>query len=366
MNYSCIVFSQRPNDAAAPRYCLFKAPVGEVQQWSTVPRLTPEDAGGVQRAKNDFKVRSIRKFLQDDPRNTIPTAIVITVAPGAYTLNVSATTITLTAENRDNIFVIDGQHRLFGMGEFDPNSVIPIVAILDATNEERAFQFIVINNKVSKVPTDHIRALSINFTDPQGEVDLEARLRTARLTLSRHVSYVGLADDSDESPFRGMVALPGKQEPSARVVVPAAIEASIAYIQSKRFKQLGDDESAYQLFLTIWATVKDKWPTQFGATSKLLTKVGLITMNRHIIDALDLMASFGDKPIDLGNVEDVTAAVAKVLSMQAPEFWSCEWTSAISDTKAVRDAIDAALKAIQQNLRDKGTWSQDVDLLKQV
>jgi hypothetical protein len=36
----------------------------------------------------------------------------------------------------------------------------------------------------------------------------------------------------------------------------------------------------------------------------------------------------------------------------------------ISDTKAVRDAIELALKLIQQNLRDKELWSNEVSLVK--
>src|SRR5690606_25274946 len=106
-----------------------------------------------------------------------------------------------------------------------------------------------------------------NFTNPDGNQDLERRLRTARLSLSKHVGYVGLADVSDESPFKGMIALPGKEGADERPVVPAAIEASIAFVQSKRFKQLTDDESAYQFFLTIWATIKNKWPDLFRRES---------------------------------------------------------------------------------------------------
>jgi hypothetical protein len=148
------------------------------------------------------------------------------------------------------------------------------------------------------------------------------------------------------------------------VVVPSAIEASIAFIQSKRFKQLTEDESTFQFFLTLWSTVKDKWPGPFGKKSKLLTKVGLPTMTRYLVEAVDYMATYGDKPINIGNAEDVAAATSRALLLQAPEFWTCEWTMTISDTKAVRDAIELALKLIQQNLRDKELWSNEVSLVK--
>ncbi|WP_325090102.1 DGQHR domain-containing protein, partial [Burkholderia contaminans] len=148
------------------------------------------DTEGIQRARNNFKVRAIRKFLVDDKRNTIPTAIVLTFTPGSYTLSpvdgqADFQKLTIDPEDRDGVFVVDGQHRLYGLNEFNPESEVPVVAILDSTNEEKAFQFIVINNKVSKVAPDHIRALSLNFTDSDGNEGLEGRLKTARLSLSR-------------------------------------------------------------------------------------------------------------------------------------------------------------------------------------
>ncbi len=366
MEYDCITFSQRPTDAVAPRFCIFQAPSGEIESWTTIPRLSPEDSGGVQRAKNDIKVKSIRKFLAEDVRNTIPTAIVVTLAPGSYLLDNpnGVGKITLDPANKASAFVVDGQHRLYGLNLFSPDAAVPVVAILDASNEEKAFQFIVINNKVSKVATDHIRALSINFTDPESNDNLEQRLRSARLSLSKNVSYVGLADVAPDSPFKDMVALPGKEGSELRVVVPAAIESGIAYIQSKKFKQLSEDESAYEFFLTIWSAIKILWPQAFAKESKLLTKVGLSSMTRYVTDAIDFLATYSAEPFDIANTDDVGKAVARVLMLQSELFWLSDWTISISDTKNVRDEIESALKSIQQNLRDKELWSTEVSLIK--
>ena len=59
MKYPCIIFRQKPGEPSAPSFCMFKAPAGEVESWSTVPRLSPDDISGIQRARNDFKVKSI-------------------------------------------------------------------------------------------------------------------------------------------------------------------------------------------------------------------------------------------------------------------------------------------------------------------
>jgi DGQHR domain-containing protein len=372
MDYPCLVFKQRPENPEAPVFCIFHAPAAEIESWSTVPRLTPEDTSGVQRKRNDFKVKSIKSFLQQDPRNTIPTAIVITLGTGAYQLqlmdagNVEGTgigTLSLTEESKNQVFVVDGQHRLYGIKLFSDTAPIPVVAILDATNEERAFQFIVINNKVSKVATDHIRALSINFADQSESQTLEERLKTARLSLHRNVQLVGLSDELPESPFAGMIKLPGKANPEDRPVVPAAIEAAVAFIQSKKFKQLPDDESAFDFFLAVWSEIKNQWPNVFVNDSKLMNKVGLVTMTKYITEEMIALSTYGSQTIDMGNNEDVSQAVLKILRLQTPELWLKNWTLTVSDTKTVRDQIEAAMRLIQQNIRGGDPWAQELSLV---
>lgn len=370
MDYPCLVFKQRPQDLQAPVFCIFHAPAAEIELWSTVPRLTPEDTSGIQRKRNDFKVKSIRSFLQLDQRNTIPTAIVITLGAGAYQLQLSnggngtgIGTLSLTEASKAKVFVVDGQHRLYGIKLFSDTASIPVVAILDATNEERAFQFIVINNKVSKVATDHIRALSINFGDQSESPTLEQRLKTARLSLHRNVQLVGLADELPESPFAGLIKLPGKANPENRPVVPAAIEAAVAFIQSKRFKQLPDDESAFDFFLAVWSAIKTQWPDAFVYESKLMNKVGLVTMTKYVAEEMIALSTYGSQPIDMGNDEDVSQAVQKILALQTPQLWLRDWNLTVSDTKSVRDQIEAAMRLIQQNIRGGDEWTQELSLV---
>lgn len=359
MDYPCIVFQQR-NDAGAPRFCIFEAPVGEILGWSSVPRLTHDNLGGVQRGMSDFRVKGIAKFLVDEARNTIPTALVIALSTDAYQLTEDAAghkTIGLDAANANNIFVIDGQHRLYGLNAFNPNARAPVVAILDATNDEKAFQFIVINNKAAKVAPDHIRALTFAYSNDA----LEPRLRTAKLSLSKNLFFVNIANETEGSPFRGKVNIPTVPE-NDRLVNAAAIEACISYIQSKKIVGIDDEDSVSGLFLAIWREVQSTWPHLFVADSKLLSKVGMVTMNRYIIDSIDLMAGLLDE-LDLSNEEDVTTATRKVLRIQNPRFWSSEWSSTISDSKVVRDQIYDALRRVQQNTKQNLPWYEEVALI---
>lgn len=369
MKYSCITFSQRSGNNA-PAFCLFKAPVGEILAWAEIPRLTPKNKNGMQRAKSDYKVKAIKNFLAGDDRNTIPTAIVITLAPHAFEVKTiqssegSFEEIEIFQGVQNAAFVVDGQHRLYGLNEYDSKSNIPVVAILNATEEEKAFQFIVINNKVSKVQTDHIRALTLNFTDPDKELGLESRLNSARLSLSKNLGYVGMANSGDDSPFKGIISLPDNQ-PESRLVVPASIEASIAYIQSKNMLQSVSDDAPYEFFTTIWSTIKALWPNAFSGAkeSKLLTKVGIQCMTQYVTDNIEMFASFIDIETDLSNAEDVAEATNKILALQSEAFWLSPWAISISDTKTVRDQLMESLKKIQTNIRSKHPWDTELPIL---
>jgi DGQHR domain-containing protein len=365
MRYPCLSFSQR-TEAGSPRFCIFHAPVGEVISWSVIPRLTPGSSDGIQRAKNDYKVRGIRSFLASDIRNTIPTAIVITLGSNAYSIEVSdagGEVLNIVSENKDSIFVVDGQHRLYGLSEFCPAARVPIVAILEASADERAFQFVVINNKVSKVSLDHIRALALKYSGDSSSPDLDNRLRTARLSLSKNLGYVGLANEVEDSPFRGLLSLPDVL-PENKWIIPAAVETALSYIQSKSLQQLDNDESHFEFFLAIWSTIKSAWAPTFFKESKLLSKVGIQCMTRYVTDAIDYMVGFSDEDFDFANREDVTKAVQRVLKFQEQSLWTSEWSIPIADTKSVRDEIDEALRIVQQNIRHKQPWRSGVTLVK--
>lgn len=365
MEYACLTFSQR-QDEGAPTFCLFHAPVSDVISWTVIPRLSPGNSEGIQRAKNDYKVRGIKNFLKADNRNTIPAAIVITLGGNAYKINKTDDNkemLEIFSDHKESIFVVDGQHRLYGLNEFHVNARVPVVAILEASPEERAFQFVVINNKVSKVSTDHIRALALKYSDDANQTDLDTRLRSARLSLNKNLGYVGLANEVEDSPFKGLVSLPDTI-PENKWVVPAAIESAITYIQSKGLQQLDDDESHFDFFVAVWCAVRENWPTAFSRESKLLSKVGIQCMTRYIADAIDYMVGFSDDEFDFSNREDVKKATARVLRFQEEQFWLLDWSISIADTKAVREEIDEALRIIQQNIRHKQSWRNGVGLVK--
>jgi len=262
--------------------------------------------------------------------------------------------------------VIDGQHRLKGIESFDPNTHVNVVALLDVDADEKAFQFLVINNKVAKVPSDHIRALNLNYTSA-----LTNRLKDARLSLDDNVGSVGVMDTDPESPFRGLIKWPNNMRYTGDAtnqdgyVVPAAIESSIGYIKSLRIGDLDDNESVDEFFITIWKVVSKEWSSIFNKNqgNKLLDKVGIVCLTEFLVDELLSLSRNKRTKFSMANPEQVGEYTKDLIDGLDPDFWITEWKSTSYDTRSGRDQIVANLKRIYGNMSEGKPWDEEVDVI---
>jgi DGQHR domain-containing protein len=362
------VVDQR-NNGAGPKFLLFAAPAGEIKQWAAIRRRTETDQG-TQRALNTSKLAALNRFLQKDDRNTIPPAITITLRveeTQIQTIDASKKFFLITLDLPDNAdenakpgLIIDGQHRLFGIDAYSHACPVNVVALLNVNDLETAFQFLVINNKVTPVQPDHIRTLALDYAD--GE--LSERLKTARLTLHANLPYVGIMDTDENSPFLGIIELLSVgEQPGQRFVPPAAIENAITVIQKKEVRELKSDDALCEFFYAIWSCLKQNgWAELWKPTSKLMTKSGIIAMTSFVTDALIAKYDYaGD--LDVSDPAKVREQVQLILQYQTPEFWKSEWTMKISDALSVRGKILDSLTKIYRNLRANASWHEDVDLV---
>ena len=116
--YECLPVVQQES-AGAPSFCIFHAPVADVLAWSDIRRLEDEP-GAPQRRMSPAKVKAIRRFLEQDKRNTIPTSVILTLdLPAGSVVKVdgyesfSVLTFEVQEGQQKPGLVIDGQHRLY-------------------------------------------------------------------------------------------------------------------------------------------------------------------------------------------------------------------------------------------------------------
>jgi len=363
MAYEYWAVLNRQRVGGGPLIASFVAPAGEVAAWAEVDRLK-HVGKGQQRLRRESRVRAIARFLQQDERNTIPTALVVALQLPDFeeppTGKCATIAIPEDVDPRPGL-VIDGQHRMYGVSSHDPNLPLNVVALINPEDEEIAFQFMVINGKASKAPTDRLKLLALHYA----EEDLADRLKTARMVLGRH-TFVGVVDNSPESPFYKSVEWPteptGADVDRMHLVRPASVEQAIAAIQKKNLPDLADDDSLIEFFFTLWSAVKDRWPDLWMPNSKLVQNVGLVTLTTFVIEDLVPLADRGS--IDLADPDATRKEIQdNILSYLDHEFWEREWAAKRLDTSAGRQAVVDALATMRRNLRRGARWDADLHSL---
>jgi DGQHR domain-containing protein len=112
---------------------------------------TFETAGGIQREPSSRRVKEIKEYSETVDA-AFPTPILLALEEGSYSFNGEQNEIEIF--NDASADIVDGQHRVLGFRDSSQKDkfLIPVVFLLDATEEQKALIFAVINGKQTKVP----------------------------------------------------------------------------------------------------------------------------------------------------------------------------------------------------------------------
>lgn len=76
--YWVFFYEQRQNPKA-PSFCVFHAPAADILEWAAINRLNRDDPQAIQRDPKKSRIAGIRRFLEMEEQNTVPTAVVMTL-----------------------------------------------------------------------------------------------------------------------------------------------------------------------------------------------------------------------------------------------------------------------------------------------
>lgn len=112
-------------------------------------QVSLDSKGGPQREQSTTRINEITRY-SETPDATFPTPILLALSEGSYSINEN------TIEIKDNLkiaSVVDGQHRLLGLEKSKNinDYMLPVVFVLDATDEQMALIFAIINGKQTRV-----------------------------------------------------------------------------------------------------------------------------------------------------------------------------------------------------------------------
>ena len=251
LKYTGTQVTQR-EDESSPKFFTFYAPTSEITKWAGIKR-TAEVERGTQRVLNPPRVKSIARYLSADLQNTLPGCIIIGFASNkasfqeaemqvdgnrcADKIQNGILTIDFengSAEHEKPGLIVDGQHRLKGSEKFtDEDIPLLCVAILDSDIVEEAFQFIVINQKASKVKTTNIKSIIAEI----GSIEerLAERLSKSGIRYGENTPILTRLNSDETSPFYKIIAWEiNERDANAESLVQiTAIETCLKQIQVK-------------------------------------------------------------------------------------------------------------------------------------
>lgn len=361
-NYPALSFKQR--GAGGPRCVLFQAPVSEILQWADIGALGPKSVGA-QREKKEARVVAIRKFMEANPANTIPTALIVAFNNGRSTFTEAAAGVgqlQVKGGTTKAATIVDGQHRLYGINEFDPKTPVAVVGLVDTNEVETAFQFLVINNKSSRVAATHTKALLASMTSTA----LASRLKSAKLAFDAEgIRDIDLINSDTDSPFYQSIDWT-TTPPEKRMVQATAIELSLDYLSGLGISEFDDRDVRRSVFLVIWKTIKSEWSTIWVKDSRLISKVGIVVLTRFIADLITNWADSDDLDIEVTDLEQIQEQTTKIIGHMDKRFWTTPWAEKAQggfDTNQGRDRVLAAIVQMYRNGRKEIPWYTDIDII---
>ncbi|MEI7909626.1 MAG: DGQHR domain-containing protein [Verrucomicrobiota bacterium] len=290
--------------AKGPAFFAFSDTASEILKWADVKR-TYELRRGAQRMFSASHAKAITNFLSDS-RNVIPTAVIVALPKGAYSVEpyevtgailsskTSFATLRISDDSGNKVgTVIDGQHRLLALRD----KPIPLLvsALLDVDPVEEALQFVVINNKAKRVSSDLVKAIIAEMSEAD-RAKFEKRVERIRLSLGNYHNALNILFSDSSSPFKSILDWEINRD-GERIVKPLAIETGLKrIILDLRLPDL-DLDDAVQIFASLWTGVKlaySQTENVWGpAPSKLLSKAVIVALTDYFVARMNLKLEEG-------------------------------------------------------------------------
>jgi DGQHR domain-containing protein len=243
--------------------------------------ISMETIGGIQREPSRKRIKEIAEY-SNTVDATFPTPILLALDPGSY--NLDDHYIEITGENIADI--VDGQHRVLGLKESKRATefVIPVVFVLDATEEQKALIFATINGKQTKVPA------SIVF-DLFGVTTSRSPQKTAH-------EIARAMNSTPNSPWFRRLKMLGKKTPGSleslsqgtfiKFLLPHISADPVTDMDRIRKKQppivydhcifneyfrKDQDSTILKILINVFDSVRETWPLEWGNPAEsILTK----------------------------------------------------------------------------------------------
>lgn len=315
-----------------------------------------ENPKGYQRPVTPSRLRHLSAYMRDE-EGMLPTSILLCVRqphaasfePGVKA-NGKGETGLLTIGPEVPLWIVDGQHRLFGLEramkkdkqKWLADYPLPVVIVegIDAYEEMRYFH--VINTRHKGVPTDVVDRHLLSMREAEGAALIE-REGERNYLRGRATKLTDVLNRDKSSPWKGMIRMPGQAASAQQTMKQHGMVSSLDPVVRDSFVKRLTDEEACKLLLNFWAAARDCWQTAFEQPNEYVVQktLGAGALHQVFPDVLEICRASDDFSKD--KMVDVLSYVGR-----SAGFWHT-----VRGHYMVRSSGSRAVKALAEYLRER-------------
>lgn len=352
MSFPFIRFSQPAGDfllAAIPAEEIIRISKPDPRKFDNV---SMETVGGIQREPSAKRIREIAEYA-DTVDAAFPTPVLLALSSEDCTVDGRIISI-----ERDKIAdIVDGQHRVLGLMQAQDKAefVIPVVLMIDATEEQKALIFATINGKQTKVPASLIYELFgvTQSRSPQKTAHEIARAMNStptsawyrRLKMLGKKTTAGSIESLSQGTFVKFLlphisSRPDEDMDLLKQNKPLPVREKSIF---NEYFRLDQDSTILKILFNVFQAARDTWPHEWkDPDTYVLTKtLGFSGIMRALTDMFLKGKKDGDLSVDY--FKRIFGGVKTIMSENGMMLTSEYFSASASGEADFRNMIIAAL-----------------------
>jgi DGQHR domain-containing protein len=329
-------------------------PLRELLAHCSLDTYNHENRQGYQRPLTPSRLRQVSRYLREE-EGALPTSLLLCIRQPdrasfepAGSADGAGEPGTLTIPPGVALWLVDGQHRLFGLQRAltkdkakwlaDYPLPVTIVEGIDAYEEMRYFH--VINTRQKGVPTDVVDRHLLTMRETEGPALLEREGERSYLR-GRATKLCDVLASDTSSPWYGMIAMPGEKRRPHHLMRQHGMVSSLDPVVRDTFMKRLTDEEAGKLLLNYWSAARERWQSAFEEPQAYVIQKALGAGALHQIfpDVVELCRSGDD--FSREKIADILAEIGR-----SAGFWHGE-----RGHYMVRESGARHVKALAEYLR---------------
>jgi DGQHR domain-containing protein len=315
-----------------------------------------ENPNGYQRPVTPSRLRQLSTYMRSE-EGMLPTSILLCIRqpdrakfePNSEA-NGKGETGVISIGPEVSLWVVDGQHRLYGLEralkkdrvKWLAEYQLPVVIVegIDAYEEMRYFH--VINTRHKGVPTDVVDRHLLSMREAEGSALIE-REGEKNYLRGRATKLTDLLNSHADSPWKGMIRMPGESLRPQHLMRQHSMVSNLQPVVGDSFMKRVSDDEAGQLLINFWCAARDCWSSAFEAPGEYVIQrpVGAGALHQIFPDVLELCRASDD--FTQAKMSDILSYVGR-----SAGFWH-----GVRGHYMVRTTGSRAVKALAEYLRER-------------